>query len=268
MEINPNQLNVNETIPPHQPAEEKPAPVVRPWRGWASFALGLIVIFAHFVTQLAVATAFIVVNIASGNLDLLRIADSLENGLAMSVTVIVSAIVGVVLTIVFIKMRKGITVKEYLGLKPVSKKTVFGLLALTAGLYGIALFIDYLTGEFGKPDPNIDIYRTSALPGLLWMALAVFAPVFEEFFFRGFLFAGFRQSRMRAGGAIVLTAFLWAILHIQYDIYGIATILVIGIIFGVARFKTGSIWSPLIMHAFWNFAVILMMALYSSGVIK
>jgi len=73
---------------------------------------------------------------------------------------------------------------------------------------------------------------------------------------------------MGSVGAIVLTAFLWAILHIQYSIYGIATILVMGVIFGIVRLKTGSLWSSMIMHAFWNFGATLVMALYSSGVIE
>jgi len=116
----------------------------------------------------------------------LRLVDSLENGLAISVTVIVSAIVGVILTIVFIRMRKGIKIRDYLGLKSISKKTVFVLLALTAGLFALVLFIDYLTGESGNGDAGVDIYGTSVLPGLLWLALVVFAPAFEEAFFRGF----------------------------------------------------------------------------------
>ncbi len=252
-----------------EPAVEKPVQSVRAWRPWATVGLGLIIIFAHFVTQLAVATVLIVINVVSDSaLDLLRLVESLANGLAISITVIASAIVGVVLTVVFIRIRKGITVREYLGLKPIPKKTVFGLLAITAGLVALSGGLNYIFGKSSEGDFNVDVYRTSVLPGLLWIAVVVFGPVFEEFFFRGFLFAGFRQSRLGSAGAIVLTAFLWAVLHIQYDIYGIASILVLGIVLGIARLKTGSLWSPLIMHSFWNFAVTLMIALYSSGVIN
>jgi len=92
MVIDPNQLNVNETIRPLNRLKKNQ------YRFYDLEGLGIVCSGSYrylcaFVTQLAVATAFIVVNIASGNLDLLRIADSLENGLAMSVTVIVSAIV-------------------------------------------------------------------------------------------------------------------------------------------------------------------------------
>ena len=87
---------------------------------------------------------------------------------------------------------------------------------------------------------------------VLWLALVVAAPIFEETFFRGFVFKGFAASPIGPGGAIAVTAALWAMMHTQYDAYGIATVFAIGVLLGVARWRTGSLWVPLAMHGVAN----------------
>jgi len=74
------------------------------------------------------------------------------------------------------------------------------------------------------------------------------APICEEIIFRGFLFDGFRASRLGPPAAIIITAVTWTALHAQYDAYGLATILVIGILLGLARHGTGSIVPCVAMH--------------------
>ncbi|MFC1958097.1 lysostaphin resistance A-like protein [Chloroflexota bacterium] len=107
----------------------------------------------------------------------------------------------------------------------------------------------------------VNVYNTSVWPPLLWAALIIFAPAFEETFFRGFLFEGFRQSRIGIIGTIGLTALTWAALHMQYDIYGIVTIFIMGVLLGIVRLKTDSLWSPLLIHAFFNFVATLQVAI-------
>jgi membrane protease YdiL (CAAX protease family) len=82
--------------------------------------------------------------------------------------------------------------------------------------------------------------------------VVVLAPLNEELFFRGFLFAGISRSRLGGAGAILLTALLWAVIHIQYDWYGVSNIFVIGLLLGYARWKTDSIVPPILMHGLMN----------------
>jgi membrane protease YdiL (CAAX protease family) len=97
--------------------------------------------------------------------------------------------------------------------------------------------------------------------------VVIFAPLFEEIFFRGFVFVGLKQTRLGAVGTIALTSLTWALLHIQYDIYGMATILILGIAFGIIRFKTGSLWSTLFLHFIWNTLAMVSTILYINGII-
>ncbi len=73
--------------------------------------------------------------------------------------------------------------------------------------------------------------------------------MFEEIFIRGFLFQGIRYSRLGSIGAIVITSLFWAVLHVQYDVYGITTIFALGLLLGIVRLKTDSIYLLMVMHS-------------------
>ena len=49
-------------------------------------------------------------------------------------------------------------------------------------------------------------------------------------------------------GAVGITSLFWAIIHLQYNIYGMTTVFAIGILFGIARLKTDSIHLVMVMH--------------------
>ena len=200
-------------------------------------------------------------------IDLTQLLTSLStNGTLISVTVIVSAIAGIGFIVLFIKIRRGATIKEYLGLNPVSRKVLLINLAIVAGLILISIFLSPVLAQSKDSAFMIDAYKTSAWPALLGIAVVVFAPLFEESFFRGFLFVGLEQSRLGSIGTIILTAVTWALLHLQYDIFGMATVLVLGLVFGIVRLRTGSLWSTVLLHSIWNLVAILGTVLYVNGI--
>ena len=84
---------------------------------------------------------------------------------------------------------------------------------------------------------------------MIWVAVIIAAPLFEETFFRGFLFKGFESSFMGPIGAVLVTAGLWAVIHLQYDAYGMASIFLFGLLLGAARVFTASLLVPLGLHA-------------------
>jgi membrane protease YdiL (CAAX protease family) len=60
------------------------------------------------------------------------------------------------------------------------------------------------------------------------------------------------QSRLGAVGAVGLTSLVWALIHVQYDAYGIATIFVTGLLLGYVRLKTGSLYATIFLHGLMN----------------
>src|ERR1043166_9405781 len=97
-------------------------------------------------------------------------------------------------------------------------------IGLLAGLIVLSDSITILLGRPIVPSFMSAIYATANPPWMLWVALIIAAPLFEEVLFRGFLFTGFESSFMGPIGTVIVTAGLWAIIHVQYDAYGIATI--------------------------------------------
>jgi len=102
------------------------------------------------------------------------------------------------------------------------------------------------------PDVMVEMYKSTTFRPLFWLAIVVAAPLAEEPLFRGFMFRGMAESRLGVGGTIVLTSFLWSMLHLQYDWYGIVSVFVIGLLLGWVRHRTGSLYAPMALHGFSN----------------
>lgn len=233
------------------------------WGPWQTTGLGFAIFIINIFTQTGV---FLVLAFREYTLDqpqdILDMLTSLAtNGSLVSMAVIASSAAGVAMVIVFIKARRCASIGEYLSLKPLSGRQIGVSLAVVAGLIGVAELANSVMGQTPDAGFNFQIYRTADPLALLWVAAVVFAPWFEEFFFRGFLFTGWLRSRLGPVGTVAVTAALWAALHIQYSAYGMVQILVIGVILGIMRLRTKSLWSPLLMHFAWNLTGMIVFAI-------
>jgi len=89
----------------------------------------------------------------------------------------------------------------------------------------------------------------------LWLVIllgVVVAPVFEEVLIRGFMYRGLIGSKAGVAGTIVLTAFVWALMHHYYGSLGIVFIFMLGLILGYARHRTGSVKTTIYCHMAYN----------------
>jgi uncharacterized protein len=223
----------------------------KPWGLWATLGFSAI-IFAFFsALQILVMTAFVsLAKVQHPELDLEVYAKSLSsNGFCLAVSGIVSGLICIPLTLLCTKLRKNISVKDYIGFKePLKREWVKWLLILAAFLF-LSDAVSLLLHQPIAPPFMVDTYKTaSSLPALLF-AIIVVGPIFEEIFFRGFLFQGIRYSRLGPIGAIGITSSFWAGIHLQYDVYGITTLFALGLLFGIARYKTDSIHLLMVMHS-------------------
>jgi HAD superfamily hydrolase (TIGR01509 family) len=232
----------------------------RPWGFWMTAVLTLATGLAGLVVQLAVVFVWALMVVSTG--DTPSPKEAASNGLLLSLSTIVSAPVLLALVYLFIRLRRGLSVSEYLGLRAVSGRE---LLPWTLCLLALVCASDWLTLALGReiaPEFMQTVYRTAGFRPLLWFVLVVAAPVSEETLFRGFLFKGVLHSRLRAGGAIFLSAASWAAIHLQYDAYGIGTVFVGGVLLGYARLKTRSLCTPIFMHGLMNLIATLEVALF------
>jgi hypothetical protein len=240
-----------------------PEPVTPPaekrvWGPWATAGFGAVVLVVLFLMMVFIVVILAVV-FALYQMDTTftveRFTDSIYSymGLLVSISGIVAYAAAAGLTIAFIKIRGGAGIAEYLGLKRINWKTALVLVLITAAFLTLAALVNYYFHvEENDTKTLVDIYNTTIWPILLWIAVVVFAPIFEESFFRGFLFEGFRRSRLGLIGTIVLTSVVWTILHIGYSVSSLGTIFIFGLVLGAVRYKTGSLWGTMLMHACYN----------------
>ena len=237
------------------------------WGPWQTIGLGLAIFMINTAAQTGVLITMAAKEYSfNPSLDIMQVINDLaSNGLLVSISTIVGASVGVVMVIVFVNARRRASIREYLAFNPLTKRQALINLAVVAGLIALMELVSSATGQLPDTGFNFEVYRTTDPLALLWIAFIIFGPAFEEVFFRGFLFAGWLKSRIGPVGTIAITSVLWAVLHIQYDVYGMVQILIIGIALGIMRFKTRSLWSPLLMHFAWNLTGMIAIAINLSG---
>ena len=193
----------------------------------------------------------------------MQFAQSLEsNGLFLVIVVFVVAPLVISLSVLFAKIRKNITVKEYFLL---NKPSCRQFLKWSLILLLFTACSEALTSALGRPIVSefmVSAYKTAYFTPLLWLAFIVFSPLYEEIFFRGFLFKGIEQSRIGPIGAVIITSLAWSALHIQYDFLIIVNIFTGGLLLGWARLKTNSIFVPIVMHALQNLLATVAVIIY------
>jgi membrane protease YdiL (CAAX protease family) len=89
---------------------------------------------------------------------------------------------------------------------------------------------------------------------LLVVNVAVLAPLFEEFFFRGFLFQQFRKFYSTAN-AVLLSAAVFAAVHLSIESF--LPLFGLGIILAGVYHYTRSLWASVLTHALWNLGTVI-----------
>jgi len=87
---------------------------------------------------------------------------------------------------------------------------------------------------------------------LLLAMLVVGAPLFEELWFRGFLFPALAKSRIGVAGAAMVSSGLWAAMHVGYPPQVLVVVFLIGLMLTSVLLRTGSLWLPVVCHAVYN----------------
>lgn len=191
-----------------------------------------------------------------------ELASHLEsNGQLWALATCVTGVTCTLLILLLARIRKSIGVRNYLGLRVLPWRLVMTSLAIgivvVAAIDGIML----LAGQEVIPEVWINAYQTANSLLLLWIALIIAAPLFEEFLFRGFLFSGWLNTKLKATGTILLTSALWTLVHVQYDLVHLLAIFVYGIVLGLARYRTRSLIAPLVIHGAINLAALVQVTL-------
>jgi CAAX protease family protein len=165
----------------------------------------------------------------------------------------------VALAIRFARCRFG----EYLALVRPSRKYVLIGLACLVVLMPLGDLSTWISGRGIIPPFVVEAYRSARDSGTIWLlviALAVAAPLTEEIVFRGFMYRGLAVSPVGDAGAILIPSAIWAGMHVQYEMFFIIQIFLLGVVFGILRWKSGSTWLTIGLHAVVNLSSVLQTA--------
>ena len=143
--------------------------------------------------------------------------------------------------IAFVVKKKKLSFAEDIGLRaPVA----------TAALIFLILWVALVTLEevIAPSAPKSWKNYPIGIITLRIIAIGILGPIAEELAFRGLLLSILRRTRIGIYGAILLSAALWALTHTQYEVAILTLLVVDGVVLGLARHFTGSIYVPIAMH--------------------
>lgn len=227
------------------PADNHEKP--QPWGRLTTLGLGII---AMLIAQMM---ALLVLGWGYGR-GLMQMPDMAQDGVAVSVIIMVSTPIQVALLMLMAR-QTGIAPRDYLGFKwPGRGEVIVGVLVM-AGFVIVGNLLSWLLGQNIVTPFQFDIYRTASAAGwlpILWLAVVVVTPVGEEVLFRGFLFRGWHRSPRDIWWVITATSALWAFSHLQYDLYVVGQIFVVGLVLGWFRWVTGSTLLTILLHGLVN----------------
>lgn len=194
--------------------------------------------------------------------------EGIDNTFLIVVSILFNILFFGFLTWIFLYRAAKSNLRE-IGFKPIvlKWKWVFGAFGLTilsiALSIGISIGANYLI--YGNAE-GIETMRDllfqpqtySVGEFTIWLIfIGLLGPIIEELFCRGGLMTWFKKFMPR-WLALLLPAVIFGLLHLESWPLIISTT-VMGIILGLAYEKTGSIWTPILIHVFNNsIAVILL----------
>ena len=177
-----------------------------------------------------------------------------NDGTVVSISIMIGCMLLIAISALIVRLRGG-NLTQYLALRPFS-------LAVGMAMIGLLLIFmissQALTYALDKtPLDFVDpLYQSVSSVWLLVLAMVIVAPIYEELIFRGLLWSAIAEqftSASDAGhrGAIVaslVTSTIFAVIHLQYGMYEISTIVVLALLFCYARIKSGSLILPMLLH--------------------
>lgn len=194
--------------------------------------------------------------------------------------VVASLIFTIFLGFILIGLAAGFSLWRYrlgweaLGLRPFDRSfwwwPIVAAGAAHAAIIAYSVVLIVLGAEAAAPEQEDldELFRSRAVLPLTGVATVLVAPVAEEIFFRGFVFAGLLR-RLGVFGAMAASGFLFGAFHItSAETVGLVLPFgVIGMLFAWLYYRTGSLWTNIATHLLFNLVSFIALALLAGSVL-
>ena len=146
--------------------------------------------------------------------------------------------------------RRKIDLSKNLGLYHFNRNALIYSLVAYVILYLVLTAYSY---AFQISPPEEFIKLMQATPFVLnFLMVVIGAPIVEELLFRGFLFSQLKTTKLGINGSIILTSLIWTSIHLQYDLFLLIPIFLLGLFLGYLMHKYNSLYLVIIVHAVHN----------------
>lgn len=177
------------------------------------------------------------------------VLDSIYNN--MGLLIVISGVLTILFLWVFFTIRKKKFFQET-NIRPFAGKY---WPAVLIGSVGLCLFVNFGMQLIPIPEEILADYAESSaglMEGpfiMLLLSNTIMAPLVEEILFRGLVFGRLKKA-MPMWLALVLSSFVFGLMHGQ--ILWICYTTLVGLVLGLAAWKTDSILAPMFMHFAFN----------------
>lgn len=222
---------------------------MKPWGILATLGWGVLAMFVGQAVALLGHYFYF-----GGEIPDMTVVSKFDGG-AVSIEALLANSVVVVVLILVARLARWNAI-DYLALTlPRGRDLALGL-GVTVILIAVMDGGSWLLGRDVVTPFQVEADRTARATGwlpFLVVAVVVAAPVGEDVLHRGFLFRGWARSPAAAPIAIAVISLLWASMHLlQYDLYGIGQVFLIGLVLGSLRWRSGSTLLTIVCHALIN----------------
>ncbi|NQZ20686.1 MAG: CPBP family intramembrane metalloprotease [Colwellia sp.] len=239
------------------PANTAENATIKPWSATATLGLTLLLFIMYFVIS-------IISLIVGAGIEAVSSGVTAENAQAFgetfglelaldgdftAINYLITALCLSPLVFHFAGRRKVTTAAAYLGFSKLPSKANF--ITFNLAILGYFIFSYFASTALGIETPQImiDMYSTTDYLFLLFIAVVIAAPIFEELVFRGFMFKGLKNSPLGVIGTLIITSVLFTLIHAgQYDLTVLAILFPLAVILGLARQRSGGIYLPIYLH--------------------
>ncbi|MBQ0141209.1 MAG: CPBP family intramembrane metalloprotease [Prevotellaceae bacterium] len=221
----------------------------------------VLVLAIYFIIQVACTFAFVIPQLILSNYNNSSLTDFSNqfNEIIINDTGWILIISSIITSLILILIKK-IKLPDDFSCKRCSWKYVpYILFASIVGILACNILSEYLNLPNTIQDTIIDMIDKA--DGIL--AIAIIGPAAEEILFRGAICEQMLRSGAKPWTAILVSALIFGIVHLNPAQIPFATIL--GIMFGILYYKTKSLIPSIILHIINNSLAVLMIIKYKDS---
>jgi uncharacterized protein len=218
----------------------KPFPAILPSIGW---------ILLYFVLQGLCTGILVAVGVGGANPS--NAAAAVQNPIVILWGLVTAAFVQLFLMWFYLRKdgRIGKLGLDHFGTISLGRTTGLAVVLVAAAMVFNYVYATYVIPGVGMQEEMAkmlaSIPRTPVNIAAGFFAIAIAAPLVEELLFRGLLQNALRKY-LPVWGAIILSSFLFSLVHLQP--YAIPGLMSLGIAFGYLYHRTGSLRTNIILH--------------------